>query len=344
MGPPSTNKKTPVSALSAKSDAKGRDTKAPVKQSANLKKQTFEEDVEGSKVSGRALDLAEGYCLSADQIEELMALDLDSSFEYYSIGKKSMQESVTLQIAVEVEIPLDPLPLDQAITLEEHEERLAKMQEAEELARLEKERREAEERAAGGRFLLVGLRGNESDALALRTMQPPIHRTSAIPSRESVRRPGAGAGEAYRGGYDGGHAAGCGGRAGRAGGGSAMPATRRAERNHPKHRASIMAHFFNDQQGQQAADLQFQSFDYGNARSMAGGNAGSGGSYGQSGYGQAYSSDYSSSIQDSQQTISWVAAFGTGDYPDEPPLLEELGINFSHIKEKVFTIKQLLSA
>ncbi|KAJ3198654.1 hypothetical protein HDU82_001157 [Entophlyctis luteolus] len=163
MGPPSTNKKTPVSALSAKSDAKGRDTKAPVKQSANLKKQTFEEDVEGSKVSGRALDLAEGYCLSADQIEELMALDLDSSFEYYSIGKKSIvfqhhklyryaalhrQESVTLQIAVEVEIPLDPLPLDQAITLEEHEERLAKMQEAEELARLEKERREAEERAA----------------------------------------------------------------------------------------------------------------------------------------------------------------------------------------------------
>ncbi|KAJ3355243.1 hypothetical protein HDU83_003820 [Entophlyctis luteolus] len=251
MGPPSTNKKTPVSALSAKSDAKGRDTKAPVKQSANLKKQTFEEDVEGSKVSGRALDLAEGYCLSADQIEELMALDLDSSFEYYSIGKKSIkvadmmnfrnwkddlqasimlsfffglfqfakeiellppqtsifmsimnsslkkisteqnadsvvnavehfkglmlmfsshlhsedcfgpresklavdfafstQESVTLQIAVEVEIPLDPLPLDQAITLEEHEERLAKMQEAEELTRLEKERREAEERAA----------------------------------------------------------------------------------------------------------------------------------------------------------------------------------------------------
>ncbi|KAJ3198653.1 hypothetical protein HDU83_003821 [Entophlyctis luteolus] len=99
-----------------------------------------------------------------------------------------------------------------------------------------------------------------------------------------------------------------------------------------------MAHFFNDQQGQQAADLQFQSFDYGNARSMAGGNAGSGGSYGQSGYGQAYSSDYSSSIQDSQQTISWVAAFGTGDYPDEPPLLEELGINFSHIKEKAISV------
>lgn len=31
----------------------------------------------------------------------------------------------------------------------------------------------------------------------------------------------------------------------------------------------------------------------------------------------------------------WLAAFGTSGYDDEPPLLEELGINFAHIKGKV---------
>ena len=31
----------------------------------------------------------------------------------------------------------------------------------------------------------------------------------------------------------------------------------------------------------------------------------------------------------------WLAAFGTSGYEDEPPLLEELGINFGHIKMKV---------
>lgn len=34
-------------------------------------------------------------------------------------------------------------------------------------------------------------------------------------------------------------------------------------------------------------------------------------------------------------TPGWLAAFGTGGYEDEPPLLEELGINFGHIKMKV---------
>ncbi|KAJ2901035.1 hypothetical protein GGI21_004729, partial [Coemansia aciculifera] len=32
---------------------------------------------------------------------------------------------------------------------------------------------------------------------------------------------------------------------------------------------------------------------------------------------------------------SWLAAFGTtGGFPNEPPLMEELGINFQHIKSK----------
>lgn len=31
----------------------------------------------------------------------------------------------------------------------------------------------------------------------------------------------------------------------------------------------------------------------------------------------------------------WLAAFGTEGYEGEPPLLEELGVNFGHIKSKV---------
>ena len=31
----------------------------------------------------------------------------------------------------------------------------------------------------------------------------------------------------------------------------------------------------------------------------------------------------------------WLAAFGTEGYETEPPLLEELGVNFGHIKTKV---------
>lgn len=36
---------------------------------------------------------------------------------------------------------------------------------------------------------------------------------------------------------------------------------------------------------------------------------------------------------------SFWSAFGTGGFADEPPLLEELGINFDHIKSKVQVAK-----
>ncbi|KAF2424893.1 putative Golgi membrane protein [Tothia fuscella] len=36
--------------------------------------------------------------------------------------------------------------------------------------------------------------------------------------------------------------------------------------------------------------------------------------------------------------MGWLAAFGTEGYDGEPPLLEELGVNFSHIKLKTFTV------
>ncbi|KAJ1964708.1 hypothetical protein GGI12_001249 [Dipsacomyces acuminosporus] len=35
---------------------------------------------------------------------------------------------------------------------------------------------------------------------------------------------------------------------------------------------------------------------------------------------------------------SWIAAFGTGGFPNEPPLLVELGINFAHIKAKTLSV------
>lgn len=38
--------------------------------------------------------------------------------------------------------------------------------------------------------------------------------------------------------------------------------------------------------------------------------------------------------QDGLRT-GWLAAFGTEGYPGEPPLLEELGVNFQHIQMKV---------
>jgi len=38
----------------------------------------------------------------------------------------------------------------------------------------------------------------------------------------------------------------------------------------------------------------------------------------------------------------WIAAFGTEGYDGEPPLLEELGVNFEHIKVKVTRFISLL--
>lgn len=40
----------------------------------------------------------------------------------------------------------------------------------------------------------------------------------------------------------------------------------------------------------------------------------------------------------------WIAAFGTEGYEGEPSLLEELGVNFGHIKGKVRLKKQWLRA
>ncbi|KAI9318365.1 hypothetical protein BX666DRAFT_1927097 [Dichotomocladium elegans] len=68
-----------------------------------------------------------------------------------------------------------------------------------------------------------------------------------------------------------------------------------------------------------------------------------------SSYGDQYSSSYYANpppaatgdmrgtSYDSQSGSFW-SAFGTGGFADEPPLLEELGINFDHIKSKSLTV------
>lgn len=38
----------------------------------------------------------------------------------------------------------------------------------------------------------------------------------------------------------------------------------------------------------------------------------------------------------------WLAAFGTEGYDGEPPLLEELGVNFGHIRTKVRNLHRLV--
>lgn len=76
--------------------------------------------------------------------------------------------------------------------------------------------------------------------------------------------------------------------------------------------------------------LQFYSSSYGdqyNAASSANANY-----YSSPPTGDMRSSNYDYT---SGASGSFWSAFGTGGYADEPPLLEELGLNFEHIKTKV---------
>lgn len=118
-----------------------------------------------------------------------------------------------------------------------------------------------------------------------------------------------------------------------------------------------MAQFFqqppNQQQygGSSAQNLQFYPSSY--TPNPVSGHAtpsqasyGYGGGVGSPGYGG--SASFSSGFGGAQGGVSgrmgeqgglrtgWLAAFGTEGYDGEPPLLEELGVNFSHIQSKVF--------
>jgi hypothetical protein len=58
------------------------------------------------------------------------------------------------------------------------------------------------------------------------------------------------------------------------------------------------------------------------------------------GFGQGAQHDLSGSMGTASNGLStgWLAAFGTEGYPGEPPLLEELGVNFGHIQQKTRTV------
>ncbi|KAI9018286.1 hypothetical protein DFJ74DRAFT_708509 [Hyaloraphidium curvatum] len=52
----------------------------------------------------------------------------------------------------------------------------------------------------------------------------------------------------------------------------------------------------------------------------------------------AYGADFAKDAGGFDGRVDWRAAFGTGGFANEPPLLEELGINFSHIFKKSLTV------
>jgi hypothetical protein len=75
--------------------------------------------------------------------------------------------------------------------------------------------------------------------------------------------------------------------------------------------------------------LQFYSSTYGDQYSS---NTNSNSNY----YSSPPSGDMRSANYDyTTGSGSFWSAFGTGGFADEPPLLEELGLNFGHIKTKV---------
>jgi hypothetical protein len=67
----------------------------------------------------------------------------------------------------------------------------------------------------------------------------------------------------------------------------------------------------------------------------------SSGAFQNAGFGTGFDSQPGVSGRMGQQgglTTGWLAAFGTGGYDGEPPLLEELGVNFGHIKVKTLSV------
>lgn len=112
------------------------------------------------------------------------------------------------------------------------------------------------------------------------------------------------------------------------------------------------------QQSYNAQNLQFYPSSYGNP--VSGHSTPAQAQYGGGGYGQGSAQAYPSygggggaqgfmspPGYGGQGSVSrrmgeqgglrtgWIAAFGTEGYEGEPPLLEELGVNFGHIKVKV---------
>jgi len=60
-----------------------------------------------------------------------------------------------------------------------------------------------------------------------------------------------------------------------------------------------------------------------------------GGGYGASAFGTSAGGVSGRMGEQGGLRTGWLAAFGTEGYEGEPPLLEELGVNFEHIRTKV---------
>ncbi|KAJ2370065.1 hypothetical protein H4S02_007595 [Coemansia sp. RSA 2611] len=97
-----------------------------------------------------------------------------------------------------------------------------------------------------------------------------------------------------------------------------------------------MAHSVLFDQGQMYAGsnpndgLEFYQTQYADPSSTAAGPAAHGSAD------DFYASSYGTAMPIVER--SWLAAFGTGGFPNEPPLMEELGINFQHIKSKTLAV------
>jgi hypothetical protein len=124
-----------------------------------------------------------------------------------------------------------------------------------------------------------------------------------------------------------------------------------------------MAQFFNQPQGSpygsapnSAQNLQFYPSSYtpgpvsGHATpAQAGygyGSSGGNQAYGAGGYGGGFGASAGVSVsgrmgEQGGLRTGWLAAFGTEGYEGEPPLLEELGVNFGHIQSKVRLLTSL---
>ncbi|EEH39012.1 transport protein yip1 [Paracoccidioides lutzii Pb01] len=69
-----------------------------------------------------------------------------------------------------------------------------------------------------------------------------------------------------------------------------------------------------------------------------GGSGGGGGGYGAAAFGASSAGVSGRMGEQGGLRTGWLAAFGTEGYEGEPPLLEELGVNFDHIRTKTLTV------
>ncbi|RKP30138.1 Yip1-domain-containing protein [Metschnikowia bicuspidata] len=86
---------------------------------------------------------------------------------------------------------------------------------------------------------------------------------------------------------------------------------------------------------QQDPSVQFYQSSYSNTFLLPSLDMGNLGAM-NTGFGSAY--DVSGDIGGGELAPGVLAAFGVSGYPGEPPLLQELGINFDHIKGKTLTV------